>query len=308
MVKVAIIIVNWNQPELTITTVESFLQLKKDINIIYHLFIIDNHSTDNSYQKLTKKFQNNSLITIQQLNNNLGYSGGNNYGIKNALLENFDYILCANNDIIVNPNFLNILVKDLEKHPKVAINAPKIYFAPHHEYHAARYQPSDLGKVIWSAGGKIDWNNIYGSNYGIDEVDKGQYNQENTNLDFLSGCCFLIRSSVLIKHGSFDHNYFMYLEDVDLCQRYLKAGYQIKYVPKAYIWHINSGSSSPSSVLHQYFLTRNRLIFGHKYAKFRTRLALLKESIIKLFTSNLYWEKRAIYDYFIHKWGVGSWH
>jgi hypothetical protein len=65
--------------------------------------------------------------------------------------------------------------------------------------------------VSW---GQIDWNNVIGSNVGVDEVDYGQFNQNNDQLDFISGCCFLIRRSVVEKIGVFE-NYFMYLEDVD---------------------------------------------------------------------------------------------
>lgn len=308
MVKVAIIIVNWKQAKLTIDTVNSFLKLKKSSFYKFHIFVIDNNSPDNSAAVLKNKFDNTGNITLLKTEINQGYVGGNNFGIRAALKQNFDLILCANNDIITDPAFLEILVKEIESNPKLAIAAPKIYFAPGHEYHYDRYKAKDRGKVIWSAGGKFDWNNVYGSNIGIDQVDTGQFDTPKTDIDFLSGCCILIRSSTIKKYGDFDEKYFMYLEDVELCQRFLKAGYTIKYVPSAIIWHINSGSSSPASSIQDYFITRNRLLFGGKYAKIRTKIALLKEAIIILINSKNYWQKRGIIDFFIQKWGIGSWH
>ena len=100
----------------------------------------------------------------------------------------------------------------------------------------------------------------------------------------------------------------MYLEDVELCQQAIRQGYLIQYVPASVIWHINSGSSSPSSPLQDYFITRNRLVFGFSYAKIRTKLALLKEGFKMLLMSHNYWKRRAIIDFIIQKKGKGSWH
>ena len=100
----------------------------------------------------------------------------------------------------------------------------------------------------------------------------------------------------------------MYLEDADFCQRAKKAGFKLAYVPEAKIWHINSGSSKTGGDLQNYFLTRNRLLFGFRYAKLKTKLALIKESIIQLFNPSISkWQKIAIRDFYFNKLGKGSW-
>ena len=100
----------------------------------------------------------------------------------------------------------------------------------------------------------------------------------------------------------------MYLEDADFCQRAKKAGFKLAYVPEAKIWHINSGSSKTGGDLQNYFLTRNRLLFGFRYAKLKTKLALNKESIIQLFNPSISkWQKIAIRDFYFNKLGKGSW-
>jgi hypothetical protein len=305
MVKnIAIVILNWNQPDLTTKTISSFLKINSK-NFSYHLYLVDNNSSDNSFQKFQKLYKNNSKITLLKTKSNLGYAGGNNVGIKKALLKNYDFILIANNDIIVAPNFIEKLLISAAKNSK-SILFPKIYFAPGFEYHHDRYQKSELGKVIWALGGKIDWNNVYASNIAIDEVDRGQYDQKEFKIDFISGCCLMVPSSAFKKIGFFDNRYFLYLEDVDFSQRAIRAGYKLKLVPGAVIWHLNSASSSPDSHLQNYFISRNRLLFGYKYAPLKTKLALFRESIKFLFSSD-YWRKTAVKDYYLGNFGKGSW-
>lgn len=305
MDQIAIIVLNWKQPKLTIETVKSLLKIKST-DFDYQIIIVDNNSPDNSFDLLEKSFSKNSKVTVKQTASNLGYVGGNNFGIEFALKKKFDFILLINNDVLVDKNFLAEL-HHASLTGNYGIAGPKIYFAPGHEFHKNRYKKSDLGKVIWSAGGHMDWNNIIGSNIGVDEVDKNQHNATLINPDFLSGCCLLIKSSVFKKIGLLDSNYFMYLEDVDFCQRAKSNGFTLAYIPKSVIWHINAGSSSSGSSLQDYFITRNRLIFANRYTSLRTKLALFRESLRHLFSNNSH-KKQAVIDFYTHNWGKGSWH
>lgn len=304
---VSIVILNWKQSDLTINTIDSFLKIRHS-KFSYQLIIVDNGSPTSDIEKLQAYVDSKSSVLLFQTGSNLGYVGGNNFGINHALACKPDYLLLCNNDVIVDQNFLSVLVEYLESHPKVAIVGPKIYFASGHEFHYSRYTPSQRGKVIWSVGGHLDWNNIYGSNIGIDEVDSGQFSKVNRKIDFISGCCQLLRASLIKQIGLLDPSYFMYLEDADLCQRCLNHHHQLAIVPRSIIWHINAGSSQAGGgSLHDYFLTRNRLIFGLKYAKNSVKLALIKQSFIQLFTSQSKWQKQGIIDYYLRRLGKGSW-
>ena len=303
MKSVAIIILNWNRSALTNQTIES-LQKISHRYFSYKIVVVDNASSDDSVAKISSKNPSIKLIVNKT---NLGYVGGNNIGISWALSENFDYIMLINNDVVVKPDFLDNLVHFFEHHPDISIVGPKIYFAPGHEYHQKRYHKDDLGKVIWSYGGRMDWNNILGSNIAIDKVDRGQFGQPNYDVDFISGCCLMTKSSVFHQIGLFDEMYFMYLEDVDFCHLATMNGYKLACVPSSIIWHLNAGSSKAGGNLQYYFLTRNRLVFGMRYASPRTKLALIRESIIKILNSNSSWEKQAIIDFYIHRLGRGSW-
>ncbi|KKQ42911.1 MAG: hypothetical protein US61_C0019G0011, partial [Parcubacteria group bacterium GW2011_GWE2_37_8] len=105
---VAIIIVNWNNAKDTVDCIES---IKKIIYRNYKIFLIDNGSGDGSFVKFQSLYAGISGIEILRLNDNLGFSGGNNIGIKKALDEKFDYVLLLNNDTTVEPNFLDELIK-----------------------------------------------------------------------------------------------------------------------------------------------------------------------------------------------------
>ena len=301
MTKIAIIVLNWKQPKLTVETIDSLLKINHP-SFSYEIVLVDNGSSDNSLEIFNKKYQKNKLIKILNTKANLGYVG-NNFGISYALDNNFDFIVLLNNDVIVDPNFLEELLKESSNYD---ILGPKIYFASGFEFHKNRYQKKDLGKVIWSMGGQIDWNNIYGSNIGIDKVDHGQFEKINEDIDFISGCCLMASRGVFKTIGLLDKKYFMYLEDVDFCQRAKKSNLKLACIPKSIIWHINSASSKSGGDLHDYFITRNRIYFAYKYASLRTNFAIFRESI-KLIFSQSKWKKQAVIDFYTNKMNKGSW-
>lgn len=303
MDKITAIILNWQQPDLTIKTVDSCLKSKSSIFKL-NILIVDNGSTDDSLTQFKKKYKSNSDIEIISSKENLGFASGNNFGINHVLRQNPDYILIANNDLQFSPDFLIKLYSKIKKNPK-SIVIPKIYFAPGFEYHQHRYQKKDQGKVIWAMGGEIDWQNIYGSNIYIDKVDLGLFDESKIKPDFASGCCFLVSQNFFKDVGLFDSRYFLYLEDVELSLRAKNKGYNITPEFDSKIWHYNSGSTKAGSVIHDYYLTRNRLLFAFSYASLKTQFAIFRESITMLFSGRP-WQKRGVIDYYLRRFGQGS--
>jgi GT2 family glycosyltransferase len=269
--KIAIVILNYNGVENTLECINSVNAVNKN-NINLNLIVVDNNSQDDSQKKL-KKLNNIKLILNSE---NLGFTGGMNSGIKYALENGAGRVILLNNDTYVHQDFLINLNTASQKGDIVA---PKIYFAPGYEFHKKRYKKSDLGKVIWYAGGKIDWLNVIGTHIGVDEVDSGQFNSQK-EIDFATGCCLLVKREVFEKIGFLDDKYFLYLEDMDFSVRAKKNGFKIIFEPKSIIWHKNASSAGGSgSPLQDYYITRNRLIFALKYAKLRTKMAVLKQAL-----------------------------
>jgi GT2 family glycosyltransferase len=305
MLSVSVVILNWNGWKDTIECLKSLSKIRKN-KISLQIIVVDNASTNDSVQKISEFVKkNDQQVNFLENTSNLGFAGGNNVGIKKALEENADYIMVLNNDTLLDEDMVTHLVSFMEDHPEVGAASPKMYFAKGYEYHKDRYTTKDMGNVIWYAGGDIDWNNVYGSNHGVDEIDNGQF-EDPTETTFASGACLFLRSSVLTKVGLFDEKYFLYLEDTDLCMKIQRAGYKIYMVPNAKLWHKVSQSSGIGSHLNDYFITRNRLLFGSRYATLRANIALFRESI-RFMTSGRVWQKKGAQDFYLRKFGKGSW-
>lgn len=296
---VSIIIINYNTATDTIACLQSLAKMvtKHDISII----VVDNNSVNkdenSKFQSFNKKFK----FKLIELNSNIGFSGGNNVGIRHAIKHDADAVILLNNDTTVDPYFIDRLVDRSIAAHHMAIIGSKIYFAPGYEFHKKRYSHSDTGHVLWYAGGTIDWDNAYAAHRGVDEVDHGQFD-DMFETDFVSGCCMYIPASILEKVGLLDEAYFLYYEDTDYCMRANIAGFHILYEPSSVIWHKNAQSTGSSgSVIHRYYQTRNRLLFGMRYAPLRTRFALIRESFKMLFGSPP--TRSAVLDFYAGKWG-----
>ncbi len=150
----------------------------------------------------------------------------------------------------------------------------------------------------------MDWGNVYGENRGVDEVSSNKFNKVE-QIDFATGACMFLNTDCLKEVGMFDEHYFMYLEDADLSVRIKKKKWKVLYVPKGILWHKVAQSSGIGSDLNDYFITRNRLMFGMRYAPIRSKLALIKESIKFLLTGRK-WQKRGVLDFYSGNFGKGS--
>jgi hypothetical protein len=302
--KLAIIVLNYNKVDLLDRCLTSLIpHLDKSVGVI----VVDNGSSDNSVE-LVKKFKiKNSKLKIHLIENqeNLGFTGGNNVGINYALAKEFDYIMLLNNDVLIKDSFWRPMVDYLKKNPQIGVLGPKIYFASGFEFHHDKYSENERGKVIWYAGGKIDWNNVYPSHRGVDEVDTGQYDQISET-EFVTGCCLLASSDIWEKIGGLDDRYYLYYEDVDFCLKAKEMGLKIVYFPQSAIWHMNAGSSQSGGNLQDYYSTRNRMLFGMSWAPFRAKAALMRESL-KLILTGRKWQKIGIKDYYLGRFGRGSW-
>ncbi|MFA5932960.1 MAG: glycosyltransferase family 2 protein [Microgenomates group bacterium] len=280
MVKVAVVILNFKVKEETLKCVASVE--KSDYHDI-EIIVVDNNSGDDIEDSLPK---NNRTIFIQS-GDNLGYTGGNNLGIKRALEDKVDYIFVLNPDTEVTITAISSLVTESEKE-KIGIMGPKILFGDR--------------KTIWYAGGLMDLANVLGQHRGVDEMDAGQYDKVEQT-EFVTGGAMFVSSEVFEKIGLFDEKYFMYLEDSDFCFRAQKMGYKILYNPKAVVYHENAKSAGLGSPLQDYFITRNRMYFASKFLSFRTRFALFREAIRNI--GSLV-RRLAFFDFLSGNMGKGS--
>lgn len=303
--KVSIIVLAVNSFDLIKNVLKDIAKLDTS-DIETECVIVDNGSND-GLQEYVKDYKlPNMDFKYLRNSSNLGFAEGNNVGIKYALKNGADYCLLLNNDMILQEDLLTKLVNFIKKNPKVGLVSPKIYFAKGYEFHKDRYNDRDLGKVIWYAGGKIDWNNVYTSHIGVDEVDTGQYDK-TIKTDIANGACLLIRKEVFEKIGLLDKELFLYWEDTDFCQRAIRSGFDVVYYPGTAVWHkVSSSAGGSGSTSNDYFLIRNRYYFANRYAGLRARFAVLRDTI-KLAIVGREWQKKGAIDALLGKKGIGSW-
>ena len=245
---VSIVLLNYNGYNDTIECIKS---LKNITYNNYKIVIVDNNSTDNSEIEIKKFIKNDDNIQFIQSYKNLGFSGGNNIGIRYALENNADYICLLNNDTIVETNFLSELVNSMEKDNKIGVAAGKIMY----------FEDKD---IIWSAGGFISEIKSLGEHYGIDIKDSKQFD-DTIEVSFLTGCLQLIRKEVFEEIGMYDDIYFLYMEDLDFCKRVTRKGYKLMYIPQSKIYHkVSASIGGFESPLQLYYVTRNRILFNKK--------------------------------------------
>jgi hypothetical protein len=304
MIKLFIVILNWNNADDTLACVESVEKAARR-NFGLRIVVVDNASDDESLDRLKKLEVDERGIKLIRNSQNLGFAEGNNIGIKYAVGRKADLIIILNNDTRVKDDFLSRSVEFMSKHSDVGVMSPKIYFERGYEYNKKLYKEDDLGKVFWYAGGIIDWRNILGKNRGVDEPDRGQY-ETVAECDFATGACSVFRKEALEDVGFYDKRFYMYLEDVDISLRLKKAGWKVKYNPQAVIWHKVAGSSRIGGDLNDYFITRNRLLFGLRYASLRAKLALARESLRLAFLGRA-WQRKGVLDFYLRRFGKGSW-
>lgn len=243
--KIAMIVLNWNGKNDTCECLESLRQLNYPN---YEIIVVDNGSTDGSQKFLRENFPEVILIENER---NFGFGGGFNVGIKKALKRKAEYIVCLNNDVIVDKNFLIELVKVGELSPEIGGLYPMAYYYD---------QPNRIN----GAGGVNRF--INGKVFGCGELDNGQYNKVRENM-LLCGPAIVLKEKTLLDVGFFDVSYFYGPEDLDIALRAIRAGYKLIFVPNAKLWHKTRGATGGRvTPLTSYFSIRNRILFVKKHA------------------------------------------
>ena len=267
--KVSVILVNWNGKNDTIECLESVHKIDYPQ---YEVIVVDNGSRDNSVSVVRERFPE---VTIIETGRNLGFSGGNNAGIRRALQDGAECILLLNNDTIVDSQIINGFLNAMQDLPKEGILAAKIYYY------------SEPNRV-WYAGAKWIKESAHFVHVGQGCFDTGSEFNAIMETDYACGCALFVNSELFKKIGLFDEKFFLTFEETDLCYRARKAGYRSYFIPDAKVWHkVSTSSGGENSALFHYFLTRNRLLWAEKNLPFNSRLVLYMHVLHELLKSIL---------------------
>ena len=238
----SVIIPNWNGKHFLSECVDS---LKEQTFRDFETILVDNGSTDGSAEFAEKRY--GDFIRIIRNEKNLGFTGGNNVGIRAARGR---YIVLLNNDTWAEPTWLEELVKATYLDPPVGMWASKVY-----SYYK-RNQIEAVGELIY-------WDGLSRSR-GQFEQEQGQY-EEMEEIFFPPGCGAMYRKAVFDEIGLFDEDFFAYADDAEIGIRARLAGWKCVYVPKAILYHKNSGSTGHYSPFKAFYVERNRFWITVKY-------------------------------------------
>jgi GT2 family glycosyltransferase len=252
--KAYIVIVHYNDANILLDCVSSLRNLKC---APYSIIIVNYNRCSDIALSLQRVIDSRTVQVISH-QINMGYAWGNNVGLTKALSQGANYILLLNDDTVVSPDFVDILVEEGERSRDVGILGPKIYYSTEPE-------------KIWFAGAKFDSQNCTVSTYGFDLI--GQRDESlPMESDYISGCALLIKRETIERIGLLDERFFLYWEDVDWCLRAQNAGFKNLVVPSARIWHkISVSTGGMDSPLRAYHKTRSHLFFAKLHAPWALR-------------------------------------
>ena len=259
--KVAIIVPSYNSMKYLDDLFES-LKTTKYPPDLWKLIFVDDNSKDESLAYAKEKMPFAKFIENKK---NLGFTGSNNCGVNWAIENNYDYVFLLNQDTIVTPDWLNILVETMENDPTIACLQPKILLHPETD-------------KINTAGNKINFLGFgYSTLNGIKDEGQIKYLDE---VNYCSGAAVLVRMDLIKKVGLFDNEMFFDLEDLDLGWKAKLLGYKNVINPKAVIYHKYKFGGGG---WRMYYTERNRLIVTYKNYKTATKLLILPMAIIMEF-------------------------
>ena len=252
----SVIIVNYNAKYFLEQSLWSLSKALGYIDLKYpgqgsEIILIDNHSTDSSVAFIRNRFPDlNFLVNAE----NLGFSKANNQGINQAKGK---YILFLNPDTIIPEDSLTQCIGSFEENPQSgAIGVRMIDGSGKFLRESKRGFPS-----AWAAACKIlGLTSIFPHSQLFSKYYLGHLSEdENNEVDVLSGAFLMVRRNVLSEIGGFDEQFFMYAEDIDLSYRIRNAGFHNYYLASTCIIHFKGESTTKNNQYNRQFYDAMRL-------------------------------------------------
>lgn len=251
--KIGIVILNYNDSKSTTEMLENI----KDYNILNEIVIVDNNSTDQSYEVL-KKYENNKIKVIKA-DKNGGFGYGNNIGAKYLVNKGINYIIFSNPDVIVKEKDINLLKDSFTELDNVAIVAPNI------NEHGKISRGWKLKGPIWDSFSNINFiGRFFKEKQRYPESD---YTEKYTKVDVVSGCFFAITKDAFEQIHGFDENVFLYYEENILAKKIKDLGMDIIVRNDIEVIHNHSVSINKSLNKINKFkvLARSQRYYHEKY-------------------------------------------
>jgi GT2 family glycosyltransferase len=237
--RVVVAILNWNNLADTIDCIESVLASEYPSLTAW---LVDNGSEPDPSAEIARRYPG---VRILRQPCNLGFGGGHNVALRQAIADGAAYVLLLNNDAVLCPDAITWLTAALEEHPRIGIATPRVFFY------------DDPSKVYWD-GGFIDWKT------GDTPHDSSRLVERSGVMEseWLDGCALFVRLSAVLEFGFFDERYFLYYEDAEWTVRAARSGWTNAVVVAAAARHkVSKSTGGFSGPLASFYYLRNRYLF-----------------------------------------------
>ena len=255
----SVIIVNWNGKDALRNCLQSLYKYENADGL--EIIVSDNHSSDGSVDMLEREFP---AVTVLENPYNLGFAGGNNTALPHAAGE---FVLMLNPDMEFIGTGLEKLVAHMRENPDIGICGCTVRNADGSFMRQCRRGYPDPLTAFFKASGIAA---LFPGNVRMAKYFYGNRPEnEPMDVDAVSGSFMLARKEALKKVGGLGDEYFMYVEDVDLCAKARKAGYRIAYLPLMEIRHHGGACVEKrprNRIFYHYHMTRSHVVL---YAKDR---------------------------------------
>lgn len=263
-VVVYISVLNWNKAATTLVCLEHLLKSDISKNLKIKIFVVDNGSDENDWIDLSEGI-NSKLVNVIRLKQNLGFSGGHNIVMQQAINDDIDYVWLVNNDGITLPETIAEMVAVAESDPSCGAVSPLIV-TKHDE------------QLIDFCGAYHDWKKLEGIRFNC-SIDHSNNIDDEKSL-WLQGAAILFRVKALKEVGLLDDHYFAYYEDNDICAKLAFSGWKNKVAINARFQHEIPTERPP---YFYYLMARNAFFFWLRHAPKEYRrfisLRLLERSV-----------------------------
>ncbi|TMB20964.1 MAG: glycosyltransferase family 2 protein [Deltaproteobacteria bacterium] len=241
MSRISAVVVHWRDPAATLACLAS-LAREPEIDVL----VVDNGSRH--------PLAVPPGVRCVRSEENRGYAGGANLGIRDALARRAEVVLLLNDDVRVHPGAACSALRVLDRDPRVAAVGAKVL---------AREDPQRL----WLAWGRVTYRQSLVALCGAGELDGPAYAEER-DVEWIAGCAMWLRARALAAVGLFDEEFFAYHEEVEWCARARAAGWRVVYCPDAVVTHGGRGTSKAAASVRvrKYFTARNMVLYARRHA------------------------------------------
>lgn len=260
--RVGIVVLNWHRRG---DTLECLRALRGLVYPSFFVVLIDNGCEEFSAEELARLADDACYLRTPE---NLGFAGGSNLGMREALRRGAEYVWFLNNDAAPEPDALRELIAVAEGEARPAIVGAKILSAD---------DPTRLDSI--ALGVDLRFGRVL--LVGHDELDRGQYDGL-VDPAAVTGCAMLVSRAACERSKGFDESFFAYLEDADLCLRARALGLGVAVAPRARVLHKRpTATGARQSTLSLYYATRNHLTLVDRHGRGpRLRRRILRALVV----------------------------